>query len=85
MNQRNEIIRKIKELPDNTLTDLVNYIENLSQNDNSKIREKCSTEKLLEKLKTKPELDGNDLQKLTENFRKEWNIIKKERNYSALL
>ena len=78
MNQRNEIIRKIKELPDNTLTDLMNYIDNLSQNDNRKIRDKCSTEKLLKKLKTKPELDTNDLQKLTENFRKEWDIIKAE-------
>lgn len=78
MNQRNEIIRKIKELPDNTLNDLVSYIDNLSQNDNIKTRKTCSTEKLLEKLKTKPELDGNDLQKLTENFRKEWDIIKEE-------
>ena len=46
------------------LTNLEKYIDDLSQNDNRKIRKKCSTEKLLEKLKTKPELDGNDLQKI---------------------
>ena len=78
MNQKNRIIGKIKELPDNTLNDLEKHIDNLFKKDNKKLRKKCSTEKLLEKIKTKPELESNDLQKLSENFRKEWDIIKGE-------
>ena len=78
MNQKNRIIGKIKELPDDTLNDLEKHIDNLFQNNNKKPRNKCSTEKLLKKLKPKSELDSNDLQKLTENFRKEWDIIKEE-------
>lgn len=73
---KNRIIQKLDEVPTNLLSDLEKHIDLLIQNNAKTNIIKCSTERQLEKLKTKMNPDNNDISSMAKNLKKDWDIVK---------
>lgn len=72
-----ELSSKIKDLPDSESIELHTFLDKLLENNRPQTLKKCATGDQLEKLKNKTYFEDLDIINLAKNFKKDWDIVKK--------